>query len=163
MPFDSFLKLDNIKGESTDSKHKDEIEVLSFSFGVSNPTTIGSHTGGAGAGKVSFSSFNFMKPVDRSSPVLLQTCASGAHFQSAVFVVRKAGGTQLEYLKYKFSTVFVESVQWSGTHGPDDVPVESVSLVFGRAEVDYQPQGADGKAAGGAIHGGWDQIRNIKA
>src|SRR6516225_8190153 len=62
MPFDAFLKIEtpNITGESTDSKHKGEIEIYSFSLGASNPTTIGSATGGAGAGKVSLSSFNFM-------------------------------------------------------------------------------------------------------
>jgi len=85
MPFDAYLKIEtpNITGESTDSKHKGEIEIYSFSLGASNPTTIGSATGGAGAGKVSLSSFNFMKKTDKVSPVLFQACASGVHYAKA--------------------------------------------------------------------------------
>ena len=73
MPFDAFLKIEtpNVAGESTDSKHKGEIEIYSFSLGASNPTTIGSATGGAGAGKVSLSSFNFMKKTDKVQPGII--------------------------------------------------------------------------------------------
>jgi len=165
MPFDAYLKIEtpNITGESTDSKHKGEIEIYSFSLGASNPTTIGSATGGAGAGKVSLSSFNFMKKTDKVSPVLFQACASGVHYAKATVTLRKAGETPVEYLKYTFGTVFVESVQWSGSTGGDDAPTESVSFCFRKMEIDYQPQGPDGKPLGGAVHGGWDAIKNIKA
>src|SRR6478672_10067001 len=93
MPFDAYLKIEtpNITGESTDSKHKGEIEIYSFSLGASNPTTIGSATGGAGAGKVSLSSFNFMKKTDKVSPVLFQACASGVHYDKVTVTMRKAG------------------------------------------------------------------------
>ena len=77
--------------------------------------------------------------------------------------MRKAGETPVEYLKYKFGTVFVESVQWSGSSGGDDTPTESVSFAFGKMQIDYQPQGQDGKPLGGAVHGGWDAVKNIKA
>src|SRR4029077_10610939 len=82
MPFDAFLKIEtpNVAGESTDSKHKGEIEIYSFRLGASNPTTIGSATGGPGAGTVSTSSFHFMKKTDKVSPVLFQACASGVHY-----------------------------------------------------------------------------------
>ncbi|MEO8595149.1 MAG: type VI secretion system tube protein Hcp [Candidatus Solibacter sp.] len=164
MPFDAFVKIEtpNVAGESTDSKHKGEIEIYSFSLGASNPTTIGSATGGAGAGKVSLSSFNFMKKTDKVSPVLFQASASGTHYAKVTVTLRKAGEKPVEYLKYTFSTVFVESIQWSGSTGGDDAPTESVSMAYGKMEIDYQPQGPDGKALGGAIHGGWDAIKNIK-
>jgi type VI secretion system secreted protein Hcp len=165
MAFDAFLKIETpaVAGESSDAKHKGEIELFSFSLGAANPTTIGSATGGAGAGKVSFSSFSIMKKTDKTSPILFQACANGNHYAKATVTLRKAsGGDPVEYLKYTFGTVFVESVQWSGSSGGDDAPAESVSFVFGKLEVDYQPQGADGKPQGGAIHGGWDVTKNTK-
>ena len=164
MAFDAFLKLDTVKGESKDSKHSGEIEIYSFSFGATNPTTIGSGTGGAGAGKVSFHGFSFMKKTDAASPLLMQACCNGTHIATAALTLRKAGGDNpLEYLKWKFEEVFVDSVQWSGSSGGDDAPTESVSFVYGKMTIDYQPQNAKGQAEGGAIHGGWDVTKNVKA
>jgi len=165
MAFDAFLKITtpDVAGESQDAKHKGEIELFSFSLGAHNPTTIGSATGGAGAGKVSFSNFSIMKKTDKTSPILFQACAGGTHYGKAVITLRKAGGdAQVEYLKYSFGTVFVESINWSGSSGGDDAPAESVSFVYGDFQVDYQPQGKDGKPEGGAIHGGWSVMNNKK-
>jgi len=164
MAFDAFLKLDTITGESKDKVHKQEMEIFSFSFGTSNSTTIGSGTQGAGGGKATFSSFSFMKKTDSASPVLFQSCASGAHLKDGHLTLRKSGGDNpVEYLKWKFTEVFIESIQWSGSTGGDDAPSESVSFVFGEQTIDYQPQGVDGKAVGGAIHGGWKVTTNEKA
>jgi type VI secretion system secreted protein Hcp len=165
MAFDTFMKIEtpNVAGESQDAKHKGEIEIFSFSLGASNPTTIGSATGGAGAGKVSLSSFSFMKKTDKTSPVLFQACANGTHYDKVTITCRKAGQTPVEYLIYTFNLCFVESVQWSGSSGGDDTPAESCSMAFGKMQIDYQPQGPDGKPLGGAIHGGWDQVKNVKA
>ncbi len=146
MAFDAFLKLDGVKGESKADGHKDEIDILSFSWGVSNST---SHVGsGAGSGKASISSFNIMKKTDASSSSLFQACCSGKHTPTALAVLRKAGGDKpVEYIKYKFSEVLVESVQWSGSSGGDDVPSESVSFSFSKVEITYTPQDSTGKAA----------------
>jgi type VI secretion system secreted protein Hcp len=164
MAFDAFLKIAGVDGESTDSKHPGEMEIYSFSWGASNPVTIGSASTGVGGGKVSFHSFSFQKKSDKASPTLFQTCAAGDHYDSAIVTLRKAGGTaQVEYLKYTFNIVFVESISWGGSTGGDDSPTESVSMVFGKCQIDYQPQGKDGKPQGGAIHGGWDQTQNVKS
>lgn len=161
MSFDAFLVIDTVTGESTDKAHKGAIEIYSFSFGASNPTTIGSSSGGAGAGKVQLSSFSLMKKSDKTSPVLFQACAMGTHYKTATVYLRKAGGTSpVEYLIYTFSMVFVSSIQWSGSAGGDDTPAESVSFEYGGLKIDYQPQGPDGKPLGGAIHGGWDVTTN---
>jgi len=164
MPFDAFLKIEtpNVAGESTDSKHKGEIEIYSFSLGASNPTTIGSATGGAGAGKVSLSSFNFMKKTDAASPKMFQMCCDGKHFPKASLVLNKAGGDKsLSYLKYDFTEVFVESIQWSGASGGDDTPAESVSLAYGSVNVTYTPQKADG-SPGSPVIAGWNLKTNAK-
>jgi len=163
MAFDSFIKIGDIKGEATDSKHKDEIEVYSFHWGVSNGG-MGGHGTGHGSGKCQVDDFSFVHKLDKSSPVLFQKCATGEHIKDALFVVRKAGGSQLEYLKVKFTDVLVSHVRPGGSaHGADDIPLEEVGLNFGKVEVDYQPQGADGKAAGGPVHGGWNLKENVKA
>jgi len=164
MAFDAFLKLEGqkITGESTDKVHKGEIEIYSFSWGASNPVTMGSAQAGMGSGKVSVSAFNVMKKTDAASPTLFQMCCTGQHFPNATVVLRKSGGSALEYLVYKFWEVFVESIQWSGSSGGDDTPTESLSLAFGKVTIEYKQQDEKG-AAKGTVAGGWDIKSNAKA
>lgn len=163
MAFDTFLKLEGpgVDGESTDATHTGEIELYSFSFGASNPVTIGSYSTGSSGGKVSISSFNVMKKTDKSSPILFSKCADGTHFEKATVTLRKAGGTegQQEYIQYIFEQVFVESIQWSGSTGGDDVPTESVSLAYGKFTLNYKPQKSDG-TLDAAVTAGWDTTTN---
>jgi len=155
MAFDAFLKIDGIKGESTDSKHKGEINLLSYSWGVANTAGGVSAAGGRGAGKASPSSFAIMKRSDVASPSLFQACATGLHSKEMTVTVRKAGGDQLEYLTYKFTDVMVSSYQSNGSPGGDDVPIESVSFDYGKVEIKYMPQDATGKA-GSPVGAGYD-------
>ena len=167
--FDAFLKIDGIKGESADDKHKGEIDIMSFSWGASQ-TGVSATGGGGGAGKVHVHDFVITKKTDQSSPLLFLNCANGAHIKEANFVVRKAGGTQLEYLKIKLTDILISSfkphgsgadTQHAGTVG-DEIPSEEVSFNFSKVEFSYQPQGADGKAQGGPILAGWDIKANKK-
>jgi type VI secretion system secreted protein Hcp len=160
MAFDAFLKLDTITGESTDAGFAGCMEIFSFSLGAANPVTIGSAAGGGGGGRASLSSFSFMKKTDSASPNLYQSCVTGAHLATGTVSLRKAGGTALVYLTYGFKVIYVDSIQWSGSSGGDDTPMESVSLTFGTLTVDYQPQDNTGKPKGGAVHGGWNQQTN---
>src|ERR1700686_5750090 len=143
--FDAFLKLDGIKGESADAKHKGEIDIMSFSWGVSQ-TGVSATGGGGGAGKVSFQDIHFTKKTDASSPLLMLNCASGAHIKEGNFVVRKAGGTQLEYLKIKLTDILISGGKDHGSSSGGDIPSESVTINFAKVEYSCQPQGADGKA-----------------
>jgi len=170
--FDAFLKLDGIKGESADSKHKGEIDVSSFHWGLEQ-TGVQATGGGGGAGKVKFNDFHITKKTDASSPLLMLNCANGAHIPTAAFTVRKAGGTQLEYLKIKLTDVLISSYKPAGSDSapssltPDlvnnEIPQEQVTLNFAKIEFQYQAQGADGKAQGGPIMAGWDVKGNVKA
>ena len=145
MAFDAFLKLEGIKGESTDAKHKDEIDIESFSWGAQQ--SVGHTGGGRSAGKASVTSFNFLKKTDKSSAILFQGVCTGQHFKDALGTVRRAAGKDpVEYLKYKFSEVMVEAVQWSGSAGGgDETPSESVTLAFNKVEITYTPMDATGK------------------
>lgn len=168
MAFDTFMYFTGgapkIEGETTDNTFKDKkaFEIYSFSWGASNPVTIGSATTGMGAGKVSISSFNIMKKTDNSSPQLFQACCSGTHYPEATVVMRKAGGKQYQFIKYDFKEVMVESVQWSGSSGGDDTPSESVSFAFGHVDVTYTPQKPDG-TEGTANPASWDLTKNVNA
>src|SRR6478609_11078442 len=99
MPADMFIKIDDIKGESTDDKHKDEIEVLSWNWGATQSGTMHQGTGG-GAGKVNIQDLTLTKHVDKSSANLLRHTFKGTHLKTAVLTVRKAAGdSPLEYVK----------------------------------------------------------------
>ena len=156
MAFDAYLKIDKIDGESTAKDFEKNIEIYSFSIGASNPTTIGPGTEGSGGGRVSISSFNFLKKTDATSPQLFLACCTGTHFDKASVTLRKAGGTQNNYLVYEFEEVYVDSVQWSGSSGGDDTPSESVSFSFGKVSMRYTPQAKTGQLAPKPIEGAWD-------
>lgn len=144
---DFFLKIDDIKGESSDSKHKDEIDVYSWSWGATQ-TGSSAHGGGAGTGKVSMNDFHFtMKANNASSPLFL-ACANGQHFKKADLTCRKAGKGQQEYLKIKLSDVIVSSYQVGGSSHSDELPVDQISLNFSKIEFGYAKQKPDGSLDG---------------
>jgi len=160
MATDYFLKLDGIKGESKDSKHKDEIDILSFSWGASQSGT-GATAGGSGAGKVAMQDFHFVMKMSKASPILFQALATGKHIKQADLVARKAGGTQQEYLKIKFTDVLISSYQSGGSQGGDEIPVEQISLNFAKINVEYADQKEDGSLNPATV-ASYDLKQNIK-
>jgi len=156
---DSFLKIGSINGESTDAKHKDEIEIRSFSWGLSNAGSV-SVGGGAGAGKVSFNEIRITKSVDVASAPLALTAATGVHIPDALLTIRKPGsnGEPLEFLKIKLVDVFITSVTQAIDSSSE--PAESITLSF--AKIDYQYQ-TDSKAGTGPSIGFSYDIKANKA
>jgi type VI secretion system secreted protein Hcp len=159
MAVDMFLKLDGIKGESKDSKHKDEIHIESFSWGM-NQTGAHGTGGGGGAGKVSVHDISVTKFLDKSTCDLLYHCAAGKHIPSGLITVRKAGDKPLEYLKIKLTDIIISSVQEAGHGG--DLLSENVTLNFAKFKVEYQEQKPDGSGQP-AGEMGWDVKANVKA
>ena len=166
MAFDAYMYITGgavpAEGETTDTEFKDKKawEIYSFSWGASNPTTIGSGGSGLAAGKVSISSFNIMKKTDNASPSLYKACCAGSFWPTATVILRKAGGTkQIHFIMYEFKSVFCESVQWSGSSGGDDTPTESVSFAFGKVKITYWPQKPDG-TQGTKNEAMWDLTTN---
>src|SRR5262249_27608195 len=111
-------------------------EIKDFSFGVENPTTIGSATGGAGAGKIKFNEFTIKKTSDKASPAFFRNCVAGAHYKTVTLEMRKAGGDPTSAgkpsLRFKFDTVFPTKIDWSGPG--DEGPEESITFVFEKLE-----------------------------
>jgi type VI secretion system secreted protein Hcp len=147
MASDIFAKIGDIKGESVDDKHKDEIEVLAFSWGVANAANIGG--GGGGAGRATFHDLSFTHAIDKASPKLLQACATGAHLKEATITRRKAGKGQPEYLIIKMNDIIVTSVSLGDSSG--GAGSENVSLAFAKVDLEYKPQKTDGSLEAG-IH-----------
>ncbi len=160
MASDMFLKIDGIEGESVDSTHTNEIELLTVDWSMSQGATMHTGTGG-GAGKVSVNDLTLTHTVDKASPILMQTCMSGKHIAKAVLTVRKAGEKPLEFYKVTMTDVMVTSVQPTGSNG-DSGMIETVGLAFSKVKIEYQPQGADGAAKGGAIVTEYDIKENKK-
>jgi len=151
MAGDIFAKIGDIKGESLDAKHKDEVEVLSWSWGVSQSGSI-DQGGGGGAGKANFNDLSIMHAVDKASPVLMTKCATGEHIKEATLVSRKAGKGQQEYLIVKMNDILITSVQPSGS---SEHPMESVSMQFSKIDFEYKPQKEDGSLDAG-VHFKYD-------
>lgn len=159
MAVDIFLKIDGIKGESKDAKHKDSIEVLSWSWGVSQPGSM-STGGGGGTGKASFSDLTVMHTMDAASPNLALFSAGGKHIPTVTLTQRKAGEDQQDFLIIKMSDVIISSVQDSGSDG-GGLPTESFSLNYAKIEGEYKPQNEKGGLEAG-IKWGWDLKKNVK-
>jgi type VI secretion system secreted protein Hcp len=144
MALDMFIKIDDIKGESVDSKHPAEVQVLSWSWGMTQSGT--THAGpGGGAGKVNVQDLSFTKYIDTATPNLIKYCCGGKHFKSALLTVRKAGGSPLEYVKIKLSDLLISSISTGGSGGEDRL-TENVTLNFALFEVTYTGQKKDGTA-----------------
>jgi type VI secretion system secreted protein Hcp len=156
-----FLKLTDVKGEAQDKAHKEEIDVLAWSWGMSQSGTM--HAGGGGGGgKVNVQDISITKWLDKSSPVLMQYCSTGKQFPEAVLTVRKAGGDNpLEYLIITMKDVIISSLSTGGSGGEDRL-TENASLNFSQYKVEYQPQKPDGSADGGKIPWEWDIAANAK-
>jgi len=148
MAVDMFLKLEGIKGEAQDKTHKDEIDVLAWSWGISNSGS--SHMGGgSGSGKANFQDISVTKYVDFSSTFLMTACATGKHIAEANLVVRKAGENPLEYIKMTLKDCLITSVSTGGSGGEDRL-TENLSINFAKVNVVYVPQSEKGGGAGNA-------------
>ncbi|HEX4837885.1 MAG TPA: type VI secretion system tube protein Hcp [Solirubrobacteraceae bacterium] len=138
----TFLKIEGIKGESTDKWHKDQILVDSFSLGTHAQ---GASGGGGGAGKVSIQSFTITKTIDKASPLLFKGEAGGTSYKEMVLsFARKAGGTQHDYLKFTFENVLISSITDGTSHKL--VPEEQVTFTFQKCKETFVPIDSSGKA-----------------
>lgn len=164
MAFDAFLKIDGIPGESTDDKHVDWIEVLSFSMGVTQPSSASASSGGgATAERADFADFSVVKAADKASPKLALACADGTHIKEIVLELCRAGGDKLKYMEYKFTNAIVSSWRPGGSaQGGETLPLEEVTFNYGKIEWNYiQQKRADG-SGGGNVATGWDLQKNSK-
>lgn len=161
MAVDMFLELKDIPGEAQDTTHKGKIDVLAWSWGLSNSgsTHVG---GGSGSGKVNVQDISVTKYVDLASPILALHCANGKHIPEGQIIVRKAGEKPLEYMIIKLKDILVSSISMGGSGGEDRL-TENVSLNFGKVHYQYVEQDKTGKASGKKPEVKWDIPANEAA
>ncbi len=151
MAIDTHIKFDGVDGESAHKDHKGEIQVISWNWGVSNPSA--PFGGGSGQGKGDPGHFTFTHNYDKASPVLAKRCADGKHFGSVVLTARKSGEGQKDFLKVSLKEVFITSAMPAGGQG--GAISETVTMTYGDIEFDYKPQDKEG-GLGGSVKFGWD-------
>ena len=160
MAVDMFLKLDGIDGESVDKSHGKEIDILAWSWGMSQSGTFHAGAGG-GAGKANFQDISVTKWVDKASATLMAKIATGEHIPKARLTVRKAGKTPLEYVIIDMEKVMITSYSTGGSGGEDRL-TENITLNFAKVKVKYVPQKEDG-SGDAEIEFGFDIASNITA
>lgn len=144
MAMDMFLSITDVTGESQDSEHAGEMDVLAWSWGLTQSGSM--HVGGGGgSGKVSVQDVSITKYVDKSSSTLMQKCCAGEHFENAKLTIRKAGGTPLEYWILEMNKVLITSISTGGSGGEDKL-TENLTLNFQDYKAIYTPQKEDGTA-----------------
>ncbi len=155
MSVDMFLKLEGINGESMDDKHKQAIQLQSFTFNIAQMGS-GSHGGGSGSGKAEWADMIFSKNLDTSSPTLIEHCALGKHINKAQLFVRKSGvaGGQGDYYTITMTEVLVSSVTNTGSNA-SDLPLETLGLNYAKIQFEYKTQDDKG-VLGKPVTAGWD-------
>lgn len=160
MAVEAFLDLEGIEGESQAQGFEDQIDVLSYSWGMTQSGT--THMGsGSGGGKVSVQDLTITKYLDKASVNLVQHCCNGKHIPSGTLTVRKAGGDEaVEYNVIDLTDIIVTSVQTGGSGG-DDRLLETASFNFGMFDFKVTLQEASG-GAGGESNFCWDIAANAE-
>lgn len=156
---DIYMQVDGLKGESTDSEHKDWIELLSFNHGITQPASAtASSAGGGTTARCQHSDFSITKFIDLASPKLYELCSNGKHVKSVnIEMMRASGDKRVKYMVIKMTEVVISHVAPSGG---DEFPTEAVSFNYGTINWTYtQQKRADG-SGGGNTTGGWDLTQN---
>jgi type VI secretion system secreted protein Hcp len=160
MAIDAFLQFDPaVKGESVAKGMEGQIDILAWSWGMSQSGTTHMGTGG-GAGKVAIQDLSFTKYVDSSSPNLLAKCCTGEHFTTATLTIRKPGKTPLDYLIIVFTDLIISSVSVGGSGGEERL-TENITINFSKFEHKYRKQKTDG-SGDSWIPAGYDIAKNAE-
>jgi type VI secretion system secreted protein Hcp len=161
MAFDIFLKIDSITGESTDDKHKNWIELFSFSHGVSQSGSGAISSAGArSAGKCDHQDFHITKRIDKSTPILMKHLCTGKHFEQAEVEICTNTGDKHCFMKYTFSHIVISSLNIGGGQGGAAFPTESTSFSYTKIKWEYFPIDPKNGSRGGAIPAHWDTHEN---
>ena len=143
---EAFVKITGITGDSMDAKHKGEIDVLAWSWGV---TQAGSSRAlrGEAMPRAGVQEVTITKRLDSSSPTLFQAVATNRRISEVVLTMRKVGGKdQVEFVKIRLKDAVVSSVKIVSASTAEAAPTEEVTLSFATFEYAYTPQNAAGMA-----------------
>jgi type VI secretion system secreted protein Hcp len=160
MAVDCFLKIDGIPGESTDEKHKEWIEIVSYNHGVSQMGSGDRSTGGAATGgRCDHQDFSVVKSIDKASNTLNLTCCNGKHIKEIKFELCRATEKKEKYMEYTLQDVIISSVTIGG--GGGGLPTESVTFNYGKIIWNYIQTDHQTGAVKGNVEKYWDLIHNV--
>ena len=160
MPFDCFVQVDGIEGESTDDKHKKWIEVLSFGLGATQAVGTAVSTGGARSGeRVDVQDFSITKVLDKSTPKLFLACCKGTHLKTVTVELCRATGDKQKYMEYKMEDVLITSYSDMGSSG-GDLPTEQISFNYAKLTLTYTQTDHDTGKPAGNVTANWSQEEN---
>jgi len=160
MAIDVYLQIDGIKGESTDTTHKDWIECQHVSWEVLQPKSATASTGGGHtAERCEHSDILLHKLADLSTPLLLQNSSSGKTIPSAriEFMRADGDGNRVKYFEIELKDVLIGGVSPSVSEG--DILKEELRLKFSQVKWKYTQQKVSG-GTGGNTSGGWNLSQN---
>lgn len=153
MAVNAYLIIDGRPGPSKSKENA--IDILSFSFGASNTSVVGTSGGETRAGRANIQDISIMKVVDKTSPLLFDDCVTGNYLAKVDLIYDKPMGDQQEdYYKIHMENALITSIQHSGS---SENPMESITFAFSKIKVSYNPE-ADGKLAG-FIDKGFDVLK----
>jgi len=161
MGSDMYLKMTGIEGESTDSVHKKEIEILSFSSGVSMAVSPNSNAGFKTKERASLSDLSITKVIDAASPAIFKAVCAGQPIQEVVLSVNRADGNggKVEYLRYTLNDAIFSNYQASGSDSAG-MPTELLSIHYSKFKIEYKPTDSAKGMAQGAKVAGWNATEN---
>lgn len=160
MAVDMFMKIEGANGESKDANHQDWTDIVSFSWGATQPGNMASG-GGGGTGKASFNDLHVIARIDKAAPAVMKHCASGKHLSKIEVSVCKAGGEQIEYSKITLEEVLVTSVQLSSDQESERVIV-NYAFQAGKVKQQYWEQSNQGSKGAESLVA-WDIKQNKEA
>ena len=159
MPADAFLKIDGIQGESTDTKHENQIEVLSYSHGVSQESSASESTAGSkSSGRCDHQDFTIVKELDKASPELNLQCCNGTHIKKMTLELCSATGDKSPYMRYEFEGLIISSVSIGG--GGGGIPTESVTFNYNKINWIYVDTDHETGKKKGEVKKWWDLKKN---
>jgi len=150
-----WLKIDGCEGEANDDGHQKEIDINAYSWGLHHPVNF--HGGGLSSGETTVSELTVTKHIDKASPNLMKFCLNAKSLPQVLLTARKRGENPIDYVKIKLKNALISSVNSSGTS--DNHGGETVGFSFEAVELEYTPQGPDGKPQG-AVTMKWDVKKN---
>lgn len=160
MASDAYLKIEGINGESEDERHRNWIEVDNVLYAVHQPrASVLSTAGGHTSGRADLFPITFKKLADLSSPVLLQTCATGKTIAKAMFEFMRADGDgkPIPYFKIELENVMIANI--NPDSGDGGIITERVQLAYAKIKWHYTRQSIRGGSQGNTS-GGWDCSAN---
>jgi len=166
MAFDVFLEIDGIPGESTDDKYPDQIEVLSYSHGLSQPTSgISRSSGGAASGeRCNHGDFTVVHSLDKASPKLVEKMCKGEHIATVNVHLCRATSDKTEYMTYEMKNVLVTSLQTGGSaSGEYALPLETITFNYGEMKWKYTETDHETGSSKGSVEFGWSVVKNTSA